>query len=83
MTSPEQQEAFDARIAALKVKYAELSDIYQAAKAKGIPAQAFFHQGGHGGPPPMELMSESNESTVARRGSRLGPLPAAKYLSLA
>lgn len=31
--------------------------IYEAAKAKGIPTQAFFHQGGHGGPPPMKLMN--------------------------
>ncbi|MCL4110090.1 UNVERIFIED_CONTAM: hypothetical protein GTU68_024935 [Idotea baltica] len=29
--------------------------IYQAIKAKGVPAQCFFHQGGHGGPPPMKL----------------------------
>ncbi len=31
--------------------------IYQAVKEKGVPAQAFFHQGGHGGPPPMKLMN--------------------------
>jgi X-Pro dipeptidyl-peptidase len=31
--------------------------IYEALKAKGVPAQAFFHQGGHGGPPPMKLMN--------------------------
>jgi X-Pro dipeptidyl-peptidase len=31
--------------------------IYQALKAKGIPVQAYFHQGGHGGPPPMKLMN--------------------------
>lgn len=29
--------------------------IYQAIKQKGVPAQCFFHQGGHGGPPPMKL----------------------------
>jgi X-Pro dipeptidyl-peptidase len=29
--------------------------IYEAIKAKGVPAQCFFHQGGHGGPPPMKL----------------------------
>lgn len=31
--------------------------IYQALKAKGVPAQVFYHQGGHGGPPPMKLMN--------------------------
>lgn len=31
--------------------------IYEAARAKGIPAQIFYHQNGHGGPPPMKLMN--------------------------
>ncbi|MEM8671588.1 MAG: Xaa-Pro dipeptidyl-peptidase [Planctomycetota bacterium] len=31
--------------------------IYNAVKAKGVPAQIFFHQGGHGGPPPMKMMN--------------------------
>ncbi|MGB7326429.1 MAG: Xaa-Pro dipeptidyl-peptidase [Rubripirellula sp.] len=31
--------------------------IYEALKAKGVPCQAFFHQGGHGGPPPMKMMN--------------------------
>ena len=31
--------------------------IYQAIKEKGVPCQAYFHQGGHGGPPPMEMMN--------------------------
>lgn len=31
--------------------------IYEAVKEKGLPAKVFFHQGGHGGPPPMELMN--------------------------
>ncbi|WP_419195162.1 Xaa-Pro dipeptidyl-peptidase [Novipirellula herctigrandis] len=31
--------------------------IYEALKAKGVPTQAFFHQGGHGGPPPMKMMN--------------------------
>jgi len=31
--------------------------IYEALKAKGVPTQVFFHQGGHGGPPPMKLMN--------------------------
>ncbi len=31
--------------------------IYQAAKEKGLPCKVFYHQGGHGGPPPMDLMN--------------------------
>jgi len=31
--------------------------IYEAAKAQGLPVQVYFHQGGHGGPPPMRLMN--------------------------
>ncbi len=31
--------------------------IYQALKAKGVPTQAYYHQGGHGGPPPMKMMN--------------------------
>ncbi len=31
--------------------------IYDAVRAKGVPAQIFFHQGGHGGPPPLKLMN--------------------------
>ncbi|OUT60802.1 MAG: Xaa-Pro dipeptidyl-peptidase [Rhodopirellula sp. TMED11] len=31
--------------------------IYEAVKAKKVPAQVFFHQGGHGGPPPMKMMN--------------------------
>ena len=31
--------------------------IFEAVKKKGLPCQAFFHQGGHGGPPPMKLMN--------------------------
>ena len=29
--------------------------IYTAIRAKGVPAQVYFHQGGHGGQPPLEL----------------------------
>ena len=32
--------------------------IYLAAKQKGLPVQFYCHQGGHGGPPPMELMNK-------------------------
>ncbi len=31
--------------------------IYAAAKARGLPVQAYFHQGGHGGPPPLKMMN--------------------------
>lgn len=31
--------------------------IYEAAKAKGLPTRIYYHQGGHGGPPPMEMMN--------------------------
>ena len=31
--------------------------VSQALKANGVPLQIFYHQGGHGGPPPLELMN--------------------------
>ena len=31
--------------------------VYEFLKAKGVPHQAYYHQGGHGGPPPLELMN--------------------------
>ncbi len=31
--------------------------VYEYLKEKGVPAQVYFHQGGHGGPPPLELMN--------------------------
>jgi X-Pro dipeptidyl-peptidase len=31
--------------------------IYEAAKAKGLPCQIYYHQDGHGGPPPMKMMN--------------------------
>ena len=31
--------------------------IVEALKARGVPVQMYFHQGGHGGPPPLELMN--------------------------
>ncbi|MFT4533632.1 MAG: X-Pro dipeptidyl-peptidase [Saprospiraceae bacterium] len=31
--------------------------IYEAAKAKGLPSQIYYHQNGHGGPPPMKIMN--------------------------
>ena len=31
--------------------------IYEALKARGIPSRIYFHQGGHGGGPPLEQMN--------------------------
>lgn len=31
--------------------------IYKAAKEKGVPTQIYYHQFGHGGPPPITLMN--------------------------
>ena len=31
--------------------------IYQKAKAMGLPTQLYYHQNGHGGPPPMTMMN--------------------------
>ncbi len=31
--------------------------IYEAAKRMGLPTQVYFHQGGHGGPPPLRMMN--------------------------
>ncbi|MEM6690696.1 MAG: Xaa-Pro dipeptidyl-peptidase [Planctomycetota bacterium] len=31
--------------------------IFEALKQKGITTAAFFHQGGHGGPPPLKMMN--------------------------
>jgi X-Pro dipeptidyl-peptidase len=31
--------------------------VYEALNERGVPVQAYFHQGGHGGPPPLELMN--------------------------
>ncbi|NNK82099.1 MAG: Xaa-Pro dipeptidyl-peptidase [Flavobacteriaceae bacterium] len=31
--------------------------IYKAAKDKGLPTQVYYHQNGHGGPPPMTMMN--------------------------
>lgn len=31
--------------------------IYQAVRAKGLPCRIYYHQGGHGGSPPQEMMN--------------------------
>jgi len=69
--------------------------IYAALKERGVPTQAFYHQGGHGGPPPLELMNrwftrylygvengvESDpKAWIVREGSgRTDPTPYADY----
>lgn len=32
--------------------------IYQAAKEMGLPSKIYYHQGGHGGPPPLDMMNQ-------------------------
>lgn len=32
--------------------------IYNAIRAKGVPCQIYYHQGGHGGDPPLEMMNK-------------------------
>ncbi len=32
--------------------------IYNAAREKGVPCQIYYHQSGHGGPPPMSMMNK-------------------------
>jgi X-Pro dipeptidyl-peptidase len=32
--------------------------IYEAIQEKGVPSMIYYHQGGHGGEPPMELMNK-------------------------
>jgi len=69
--------------------------VYEFLRAKGVPAQAYFHQGGHGGPPPMELMNrwftrylygvengveDDPRAWIVREGAdRLEPTPYADY----
>ncbi len=31
--------------------------IYNAVRAKGVPSQIYYHQNGHGGPPPFKMMN--------------------------
>lgn len=31
--------------------------IYEALRKNGVPSQVYFHQGGHGGPPPFKMMN--------------------------
>ena len=69
--------------------------VYEALKARGVPVMAYFHQGGHGGPPPLELMNrwftrylydvdngveELPRAWIVREGDdRLAPTPYPDY----
>jgi X-Pro dipeptidyl-peptidase len=69
--------------------------VYEYLKAQGVPVQAYYHQGGHGGAPPMELMNrwftrylydvengveDDPRAWIVREGDdRLEPTPYADY----
>ena len=69
--------------------------IVEALKERGIPVQVYYHQGGHGGPPPLELMNKwftrylydvqngvenDPKAWIVREGDeRLEPTPYADY----
>ena len=69
--------------------------VYEALKAKGVPVQAYFHQSGHGGAPPLALMNRwftrylygiengverDPRAWIVREGAeRLAPTPYADY----
>jgi X-Pro dipeptidyl-peptidase len=69
--------------------------IYEALRAQGTPAQVYFHQGGHGGAPPMEMMNrwftryllgvdngveQQPRAWIVREGAaRTAPTPYADY----
>jgi X-Pro dipeptidyl-peptidase len=69
--------------------------VLEALKRNGVPYQAYFHQGGHGGPPPMEMMNRwftrflygvengvehDSKSWIVREGDdRLDPTPYPDY----
>lgn len=69
--------------------------IYEALKQRGVPSRLFMHQGGHGGPPPMDMMNrwfsryvcgiengveEEPRAWIVREGDRrTRPTPYAEY----
>ena len=69
--------------------------VYEALRARGVPARLFLHQGGHGGPPPLEMMnrwftrylydvengveSEPKSWIVREGGERTNPTPYPDY----
>ena len=69
--------------------------VSQALKERGVPVQQYYHQGGHGGPPPLEMMNRwftrylygvengienDPKAWIVREGAeRLEPTPYADY----
>lgn len=69
--------------------------VYEALKERGVPAEIYFHQGAHGGEPPLELMNrwftrylygvengveEAPHAWIVREGDeRLEPTPYPDY----
>jgi X-Pro dipeptidyl-peptidase len=69
--------------------------IYAELKQKGVPCMAYFHQGGHGGPPPLAMINrwftrflydvdngveKDPKGWIVREGERAGnPTPYADY----
>ncbi|MGW8268273.1 MAG: Xaa-Pro dipeptidyl-peptidase [Longimicrobiales bacterium] len=69
--------------------------VYEHLKANGVPAQIYYHQGGHGGPPPLTLMNrwftrylygvengveDDPKAWIVREGAdRADPTPYADY----
>ena len=69
--------------------------IYKAVQDKGVPVQCYFHQGGHGGPPPLKMMNrwftryvcgiengvehDPKAWVVREQDDRLKPTPYADY----
>jgi X-Pro dipeptidyl-peptidase len=69
--------------------------VYEALKRNGVPRRAYFHQGGHGGAPPFEMMNrwftrylygvengvedEPKAWIVREDAERMSPTPYAEY----
>ncbi|MBE0595175.1 MAG: Xaa-Pro dipeptidyl-peptidase, partial [Gemmatimonadales bacterium] len=69
--------------------------VFEALEARGVPTRLFLHQGGHGGPPPLEMMnrwftrylyriengveSEPRAWIVREGGERTDPTPYPDY----
>jgi len=69
--------------------------VFEALKARGVPVQAYFHQGGHGGAPPLDMMNRwftrylygvengverDPKAWIVREGAdRMEPTPYADY----
>jgi len=68
--------------------------LYLALRERGVPVQAYFHQGGHGGPPPLAQMNRwftrylygiengverDPRAWIVREDAKLEPTPYADY----